>query len=159
MCIVLHQFEVVAAANVEQLLVARQSSVQVHRHDAPCARCDGLFHAVGVKFQMVPSRFHQYRFEIVACNSQYGGNVGVSRHDDFVAICHHPHLLVGAQYEVKRIKSVGHRHTMLCADVAGIVVFKLFRFVALQKPPRVNHAGHGGLVLIGVFVGDALQVV
>ena len=92
-------------------------TVEVDEHDGACAWRDGGFDESVVNFQRPDVGFHKYGGEVVLGNGEDGGDVGVGRHYDFVAVFQLTQFLVGSNDEAERIQPVAARYAVSCSDV------------------------------------------
>ena len=70
----------------------------------------------------------------------------------------HTQFLVAAYHQFQRIESVGYRHTVLRADILGVVVFKLLVFPALQEPAGIHYSAYGGIIFFAMLRRYLLKV-
>ena len=117
---------------------------------------DGLLDAVVVNFERVEARLYEHRLQAVFRDGENRGNIGVGRHDDFIAWLHHAHFDVGTINPDERVKAVGATHTMLRADVLGIMLLESLVFFTLKVPARIDDATHRLVNLVGIFRSNFL---
>ena len=155
---VFHQLQSVTLTDVAQLVVVGDTPIEVHRHHALGPRRDGLFHLINIQLKMFPCWLYQHGHQLVVGNGQDGGDIGVGRHDDLVAILHHAQFLIAAQDQLQGIQPISHRHAMLRADILGVVVLEGLVLMSLQEPSRLDHSPCSGLILLGMLHRDGLKI-
>ena len=89
-------------------------------------------------------RLHQYRRQTVFSNCQYRGDVGVGRHDHFIAQLHRAKLQPCTQNQHQRFQAIAHAHAMFCATVCSVLALEGFDFFAQHIPAAIDYAGEGG---------------
>ena len=98
-----------------------------------------------VYLESVPSRLHKHRLEAVLGNGENGGNVGIGRHYNLVAILQHSHLLVGTKYEGKGIETVAASHAVAGAYIFGKLLAEIVVGGTLQIPAAIDHTCYGSI--------------
>ena len=132
--IVLDEFQAVLAANLPYSVRIGTATVEVDYHDSAGTGRDGLLDERIIDLQGIYGGFDKYRSKAIFSNGKDGGDIGVGRHDDLVALLHHAHLLVGSQNQRQRIESVGTTHTMFSTYICRIVLFEPTGGLAFQIP-------------------------
>ena len=133
--VVLHQQKAMTAAGFRNLVRIGTAAEQVDYHHRTGTRSDVALYQVAVDLQRTRVGFHKNGHQSVGCQRQYGSNVGVGRHDDFVARREPSHLDISFVYQGERIKPVSHPHTMFGMDIVGVGTLKASQFVTQQVPP------------------------
>ena len=122
--IVLDKLEVVLAADCSYVFSIGAASVEVNNHHSLSALCDSLLDEAVVNLQRVKARLYEHGLQMALGDGEDGGNEGVGRHNDLVALMQLSHLDVGTQDEPQRIQAVGAADAMGGADVVGIVLLE-----------------------------------
>ena len=156
--VVFDEFEMVVFADAADLVGVGALAVEVHDHDGAGAGGDGRFDARGVDLIGGYVGLHEDGHEAVFGDGEYGGDIGVGGDDDFVAWLHDAHFHIGAEYPDECVEAVGAAYGIACADVVGVVFFKLFVFFALQVPAGIDYSADCLTDFVAVARGDFLKI-
>ena len=137
--IVLNQFQSVFFTNIANGRSIGTTSVQVNYHHRTCSESNSLFNECIVNLQRIDIWLNKDRNQPVFRNSQNGSYIGVSRHDDLVAITQNTHFPIGTKDKRQCVKTVSHTNTMACANIVGIVLFKTTGSLSIQIPATAQH--------------------
>ena len=127
-------------------------------HDGARALGEVLLKQRVVNLKGVPSRLNEHRPQPVLADGEDGGNIGVGRHHDLVALTQQSHLQIGAVDERQRIEAVANAYAMARADVRRVFRLEGLHLLTLQEPPRVDHPPYCLMILLGVEGRHLLKV-
>ena len=82
---ILHQFQIMLLANLTQLVVIGNTTIEVNNHHSLGFRSNRFFNLININLKILPCRLNQNGYEIVLRNREDGCNIGVSRHNDFIS--------------------------------------------------------------------------
>ena len=132
--IVLDEQEVVLSADFPDSVRIGAASVEVNNHHSLSALGNGLFDEAVVNLQRVEARLYEHGLQAAVGDGEDGGDEGVGRHNDLVALVQTAHLDVGAQDEPQRVEAVTAADAMSGADVLGVVLLKQPCSLATEIP-------------------------
>jgi hypothetical protein len=152
--IILDELEVVLLAELPYPIGIGTTAIEMDYHEGASARSDGLLYEAVVNLKGVDIGLYEDGREAILRNGEDGGDIGIGRYDDFVALVEDAHLQIGAEDEGEGIEAIATAYAMARADILGIVLLKAAGSLALEVPPTLQHLV--GSMLVG-FV-DGFQV-
>lgn len=149
--VVLDESQVMASADVTDMVGIGALAVEMYNHYGTCSGSYRLLNACVVNLERVDARLDEHWLQVVLGDGEYGCDVCVGRHDYLVAVLHYAHLLVGTQNECKGVKSVAATYAVSCSDEAGELFAERLVLCSLQIPSAVYNALHGFAYLATVL--------
>ena len=143
LCHVVHHLQTVSACHFVDALHVAAAAVEVHRQDGHCVLRDERLYVVGVDKARSEVWLAEHGPQSGVRDSQYGGYVGIRRHDDLALRRPAEHPAIGHEYERQCLQSVGHSHAVTCAHILGKHLLEALRLFAQQKPSTAHHTLDG----------------
>ena len=154
--VVLDESQVVASADVADMVGVGALAVEMHNHYGTCSGRYSLLDACVVNLERVDARLYEHRLQIVLGDGEDGCDICVGRHDHLVAVLHYSHLFVGTQNECKSIKTIAATYAVSGADEAGKLFAERLVLCSLQIPSAFYNALHGFIYLAVVLCCNRL---
>ena len=145
--IVLDNLESVTSSYRLQCLVPTGPAIEVHHHDGPRARGNGLLDQRGVEVVGIDRRLYKNRHQSVVGYGQNRSHIGVRRYDNLVARLHYPPLDIGSQHQPQRIEPVARSHRIAATQVLAQLLLELRHIFAPDIPAALDYLGSDGLHL------------
>ena len=152
--VVFDELQAIIAADIANARGIGTAAIEMDDHDGSGARGDGLFDQRIIDLQGFGRRLDQYRLQAALRDSEYRSDIGICRHDDFIALFHHAHLDIGSQDQSQRIEPVATANAVFSPNIGRISLFETTGIVAFEIPTATQHFVSS--VLVGSI--DRLQV-
>jgi hypothetical protein len=146
--VILDKLQTIATAKIPYPIGIGTTAVEMDNHDGTSAGSEGLLNEAVVNLQRRDVGLDENGCETVLGDGKDGGDIGVGRHDDFVAVAQASKFLIGSQDECQRIEAVGATHAVLRSNICSIVFLEASRCLASKVPPTLQHLV--GSMLVGL---------
>ena len=128
--------------------------IKVNRHDRPRPGRQGSGDPVGIDVRSAGRRLDRHHLCPDRRHGEPGRDIGIGRHDDFVAGAEVP----GAQHEFQCLEAIAQSHAMLRAAERRILRLEGLDLLAEHEPARFHDPGVGGIELRLELGVDRLHV-
>ena len=150
LCVVLHEQQVVATADVGDAFRPGTTAIEVYEQQRAGARCDVSLQLVLVNLERVGTRLHEHRPQSVLRDGEHRGDECVGRHQHLVVRLQQSQLQVGTIDQRQRIEAVGNADAVARTDERRVSRLERPRLLTLQIAARVDHLPHCLLILFSV---------